>query len=675
MVRQVLRALGRVWVTPLSLAVVVFAGVDAAAMGSLGREERVAAWGYVLLSASLLAVAGWLVLRVLAFCARRIKRAVGPEAWAWRLGVGLAAGIPAFGFGRLLASGRGITASGWSPVVVAVVVVSLVTACLALVESLARAPRWPVNRRVGTALACIAAAGGSVAITTFHATTYLRVHRGFLLCASILLQLGFEIAVRTAPRRRKGTRTTLALGAASMALLVATSCWLSRAGGLARPGIGLVVFARTVAAQKMTELLFSISPIYPRGLPANGAVWLKGTRLAPSHPPVVKPLPPGKAAGYNVVFFSADALRADAIGRKLSGVSSTPHLDQLQARSIVFNDAVADFSHTEQSLLSLLAGKWDLGRGSRTRVDFRRERELDRRRLAGTFARGGYFTIANMMGGRWGQAFFDARHIPGFASHVQPGPTCDAQVDDWARFLDRYDEPRPFFLWMHVFDTHRPAPHRDRSVSDRGARDLYEAAVRGVDACVGRMIATLQKAGRWDKTVFVFFADHGEALGEHGRTRMHSTCYWHDIHVPVLFRVPGFEPRRVPYRIQLSDLLPTVANLVGVSLGTEALDGSDLSGLLGGPRGPEPRGMAFSAGHPKQYACASVVSESWHLIYTARAGLYELYDIDRDPAETRNLISSHPQAFALLRPLLDAYAARVAVGAPATPDTGPDLAD
>jgi hypothetical protein len=641
MPRHVLRTIRRVYATPLSFAVVVFVG------------ETVPTYAYVALSASLLAVAGWLVYCVLAFCSRRIAVAGRRRAWVWRLGVGLAALVPAFRFGSALASGRGITASGWRPIVIVAVVVCLVGGASVLVESLARAWQWRARRRVFAAAACVVTAGATIAVTTFHATTYLRVHRGFLLLASILLQAGFEFAFRVNAPRSEGTRTAAALGTASVALLVGTSYLLSLGGGAVRPSVGLTVFSRTVIAQKLTALLFVLSPIYPRTLVTAGPAWLKGTRLESSNPPVVKPLPRGKYGRYNVIFMSADAFRAD----------------------VVFSEGVANFSHTEQSLLSLQSGKWELGLAGKTRTEARRQRGLDRSRLPEAFARSGYLTIANMMGGRWGSSFFDTRHVPGFELHVQRGATCDEQIRSWESFLGGYDKKRPFFLWMHVFDTHRSAPHRDKSKSDQGARQIFEAAVQKVDACVGSMIASLEKSGLWDKTVFVFFADHGEALGEHGRTRRHSTCYWHDIHIPVMFRVPGLAPRRVAYRIQLSDLLPTIANLVGLNVGSQAPQGDDLSGLLGRRSGRGPRGVAFSAGHPEQYPCASILSQSWHLIYTAHAGVYELYDVDRDPAETHSLISSHSQVFALLRPLLDAYASSVAVGTTAAGGADPNLSE
>ena len=114
----------------------------------------------------------------------------------------------------------------------------------------------------------------------------------------------------------------------------------------------------------------------------------------------------------------------------------------------------------------------------------------------------------------------------------------------------------------------------------------------------------------------------------------------------------------IPYRPEKTDLLPTIANLVGASTAGEIVEGDDLSGLFDAAARPPDRGTAFTKGHPEQYPCASVLSGRWHLIYSHTGRFYELYDVDRDPAEKENLVAKEGAVVGRLRPLLDAYFAR-----------------
>jgi arylsulfatase A-like enzyme len=363
------------------------------------------------------------------------------------------------------------------------------------------------------------------------------------------------------------------------------------------------------------------------------------------------------------VLLTADAFRADALGSRSGERSRTPHLDALARQSIAFKEAIADYSHTSRSLLSILSGRWNINLAREKSLN-RNQQDLDNRtRLPRILRQNGYFALASMPGGRRWQRFFDANHIAGFDQHVQPGTTCIQQAEHFEQFVQHYDGQKPFFAWIHMFDSHTPLQHPEVNDSFVGQPALeYAAAIEHVDRCAGSMIASLQKKQIWDSTIFVFMADHGEALGEHQRTLKHSTCYLHDIRIPMLLKLPGFHsPRQIGYRIQPSDLLPTLANLLGVRLDAEIVEGDDLSGMLDQELPSEDRGMAFSGGLSDQYPCVGVLRDSWHLIYTPVGQFYELYDIHADPTESNNLVATNAPVVEELRKLLDPYYAHYRV--------------
>ena len=155
------------------------------------------------------------------------------------------------------------------------------------------------------------------------------------------------------------------------------------------------------------------------------------------------------------------------------------------------------------------------------------------------------------------------------------------------------DTREPFFLWVHYMDAHTPyvpAPRYIREVSDglvgtpqmlhahtRAAfgwdvtermlaelETLYRAAVRQVDAGIGRLLDHLEAAGVADDTAVVVAGDHGEEFQEHGHLAHYPKLYDELVHVPLLVATPDGAERRVGRQVGLDDVPPTVAALQGV---------------------------------------------------------------------------------------------------------------
>ena len=127
--------------------------------------------------------------------------------------------------------------------------------------------------------------------------------------------------------------------------------------------------------------------------------------------------------------------------------------------------------------------------------------------------------------------------------------------------LDR-DPERPFFLWVHFFDPHAPysppAPHP----FGESRADLYDAEILYADRELGRILDALAARDLLRNTAIVVFSDHGEDLVEFD----HGTALTEEqIHVPIGIVLPGVPPREVALAVDLTDIAPTVLELVGAS--------------------------------------------------------------------------------------------------------------
>lgn len=170
-------------------------------------------------------------------------------------------------------------------------------------------------------------------------------------------------------------------------------------------------------------------------------------------------------------------------------------------------------------------------------------------------------------------------------------------------FVESTDEP--FFLWIHYMDAHTPyvpAPRYIREVSDGllgthrmihahtrtglgwnvgkrtlgDLRTLYQAAVRQVDASVGRVLDSLEAAGVDDETAVVVAGDHGEEFQEHGHLAHYPKLYDELINVPLIVDAPGADGGRISGQVGLDAIPPTVADLLGVDA-SEAWQGKSVA--------------------------------------------------------------------------------------------------
>jgi uncharacterized sulfatase len=172
-------------------------------------------------------------------------------------------------------------------------------------------------------------------------------------------------------------------------------------------------------------------------------------------------------------------------------------------------------------------------------------------------------------------------------------------------------------------------------------RRAYWACISFADAQVGRLLDTLDRLKLRDKTIVVFWSDHGYHLGEHGLWQK-RTCFEEAARVPLLIAAPGFKPGQAcPRTVELLDLYPTLADLAGLKK-ISPLDGRSLRTLLANPAAEwdHPAFTEIQRVDKKapEFLGRSIRTERWRYVEwdQARKGA-ELYDHQKDPKEYVNL--------------------------------------
>ena len=137
------------------------------------------------------------------------------------------------------------------------------------------------------------------------------------------------------------------------------------------------------------------------------------------------------------------------------------------------------------------------------------------------------------------------------------------------------------------------------------AHRIYARAVKESDERIESIVEELRARGRWEQTLFIVVADHGEEMGEHDGWLHDQSLYQELVHIPFMVRFPGGEyaGTRIDDPASLVDLLPTVLGVVGEDVREGELEGRDWSSVLAGgvAGGDEARVVSMRVNERKRF--------------------------------------------------------------------------
>ena len=215
-------------------------------------------------------------------------------------------------------------------------------------------------------------------------------------------------------------------------------------------------------------------------------------------------------------------------------------------------------------------------------------------------------------------------------------------------YLDRWAVGEPWMLWVNFPGPHEPfdppaellrrydgvafpppVEPGESSQDHQALRRAYAAMCEGIDEWVGRLLAAVARRGEADRTLVIFASDHGEMLGDHGRWYK-TFAYEGSVHVPLILAGPGVPAGTVDDRlVELIDVSATMLAAAGLAVP----DDWDAQPVLG----PVKRDVQVSG-----LGDWRMLFDGRHKLVTRGGAAAELYDLTRDPCESRNLLEQEP---------------------------------
>lgn len=412
----------------------------------------------------------------------------------------------------------------------------------------------------------------------------------------------------------------------------------------------------------------------------------------------------------NIIVILADDLGWNELGSDGNRFNATPNLDRLAAEGVRFTQAYAAAPVCSPTRASLYTGQYParVGITDFLRPDDPKYLHPRHRTLPEALRKGGYTTgllgkwhlmgdYATRRGDPQLHGFdevilSETRYI-GPGDYVHPyefAPEVAAEADreflidrmnrEAIRFIERHRD-RPFFLVVSHYAVHTRLHGRPDRVARYAARPAagegdwaprnnphLAAQLEAIDEGAGMIRRTLDTLGLTGRTLIVFTSDNGADPRVASTVPLRggkSTLYEGGLRVPLIVTWPGrLPPRTTAVPTSTVDLYPTLIAAAGLDPSPTRLDGTSLLPLL--ERGTAPERASLFWHYPLDYEhrlggrSAGAVRRGGHkLIEFYDTGEVELYDLEDDPREARDLSAERPELAADLLQELRRWRARV----------------
>jgi arylsulfatase A-like enzyme len=407
----------------------------------------------------------------------------------------------------------------------------------------------------------------------------------------------------------------------------------------------------------------------------------------------------------NVVFIAIDTLRADRLGCYGHSRATSPHLDRLAARGVVFEQFIAPHIPTHPGYTTMFTGV-DVFTHQIAAQGGRGELDPGIKMLPEVLGENGYFCAAADNLGRWLRRGYDVYESYGWATDInQPWRKAEAVQEASMKVLDACErQDKPWFAFLHYWDPHTPYlppppfnrmfyPGNEKAQEHTsalemmthypafqyyfqewmpGCRDVefpkaqYDAEIAYCDAVLAGLFDRLAKMPGAADTLVMVTADHGEELDEHQMWFDHHGLYETNLHIPMLMA----HPERIPAGLRLGglcrhmDLPPTILEMAGLP------DAAAAAKMEGVSMWPLIEARSHYGTTDRVYITENAWMKKrgfrtprWKFIERLYDELhqrppYELYDLSSDPGEQVNLADALPQVRADFKAELDEHIRR-----------------
>ena len=343
-------------------------------------------------------------------------------------------------------------------------------------------------------------------------------------------------------------------------------------------------------------------------------------------------------------------------GGRLDKAQTSVVFDKLKSTSVFFSHSITYGPHTIAAMHAVFSGCYGSRTGTNSYWSTFKFKKDKFKTLTEYLKENNYNTCADVI---------NQLVVPkqGFDDYFVHDELNDNLVERHKNLLEQMNqknlEKKNFFLYLHYSNIHTGIMNEVLKVYDNFSKDFfsnkeknelrYDKLFQASEIYLNEILEKIYQLKLDKNSIVLIMSDHGISMGEKiGERAYGAFCYDYTLRTFTYFLIPGFNDMEIKQQIRTVDFMPTILELLEISMDKtfSNLDGVSLLPLMRGNSMPEL--YAFSEtgnplqekAPPKEPNVKSIRTSQWKLIFNEYNDTKELYNLELDPNENKNLIGT-----------------------------------
>ena len=351
-------------------------------------------------------------------------------------------------------------------------------------------------------------------------------------------------------------------------------------------------------------------------------------------------------------------------GGRLDRALKSEVFTDISSKSVFFSQTITYAPHTIAAMHAVFSGSYGTRTGTNSYWSTFKFKKQKFKTLTEYLHDENYYTYANVIN----DLVIPKQGFDDFFIHDELKDDLSLQHKDILKTMKTHnDDGQNFFLYLHYSNIHTGIMNDVLKVYNNFSKEFfdnkeqnekrYDVLFNNAEKYLKSIMDEIKKLKLEDDSLILIMSDHGISIGEKFGERAYGAfCYDYTLRTFAYFLSEEFTSRKISQQIRTIDFMPTILDFLNIPFDNnyEKIDGMSLMPLIQGLSIPEQ--IAYSEtgnpldkkAPPKEPNTKSVRTSKWKLISNQYDNSKELYNLELDPGEEKNLFGKGEQIESLL---------------------------
>ena len=351
-------------------------------------------------------------------------------------------------------------------------------------------------------------------------------------------------------------------------------------------------------------------------------------------------------------------------GGRLDRALKSEVFNDISSKSVFFSQTITYAPHTIAAMHAVFSGSYGTRTGTNSYWSTFKFKKQKFKTLTEYLQGENYYTCADVIN----ELVIPKQGFDDFFIHDELKDDLSLQHKDLLKTMKTYNnDGQNFFLYLHYSNIHTGIMNDVLKVYNNFSKDFfdnkeqnkkrYDALFVNAEKYLKSIMDEIKKLNLLDDSLILIMSDHGISVGEKFGERAYGAfCYDYTLRTFTYFLSEEFTSKEITQQIRTIDFMPTILDFLNIPFDNnyEKIDGTSLVPLIQGLSIPEQ--IAYSEtgnpldkkAPPKEPNTKSVRTSKWKLISNQYDNSKELYNLELDPGEEKNLFGKGEQIESLL---------------------------